>query len=1679
MGGFAAADCKRKGWTNEMADQGRTDRTAWDERALLQATLSSVGDAVIATDASGSVRFLNPVAQNLTGWTQEEAAGQPLDAVFRIVNEDTRRPVENPATRALREGTVVGLANHTILIARDGTERAIEDSAASIRDDAGRVGGCVLVFRDITERRKAERAVQDALAYAEAIVATVREPLVVLDGDLRVRTANRSFYSTFRVRPEDTEGQLLYDLGNRQWAIPALRKLLEDVLPQNTAFNDFSVEHEFPSIGRKVMLLNARKLFRQGNHSELILLAIEDVTALREEQWARREAEVRFTEMVKNVRDHSIFLTDPDGVITSWNVAAERIIGYSEAEAVGQHSSLIFTPEDVEAGVPEGELRQAREEGRAEDERWHRRKDGSRFWALGIVTPLHDPQGGLSGYSKILRDMTEWKRADEALRERQRQLEFVTDHAPVLLAQVDADRRFKFVNKPYAGRLGLHPRDVVGRHVRDVIGGEAYARIEPHVEAALRGERVEYEADVPYAGIGTQTMRVAYEPERDEEGRVVGYVAAILNISDRKKAEEQLAASRQRLQALFDNALDAILVADDQARYVDANPAASTLLGYGREELLRRGVFDVTPTPNGEAGRAAWAAFVRDGHQSGEYALRRRDGLTAVVEYRAVANVQPGLHLSVLRDVTERRRTEQALKESRERLVEAQRIAGLGSWDIDWKTKAVRWSDEMYRLFGVTPDQFRPSVEGFFAAVPAEDRPAIERAVADALAGKAPYRVDHRIVWPDGTVRVVSEQAEVAFDATGQPARFVGTMLDVTERRAAVEALRVSEARFARFMQHLPGLAWVKDAQGRYVYANDAASKTFGKPPEELYGRTDEEVFPPATAAQFRENDHKALAGGAGVRVVETLQQEDGVLHHSLVSKFPIPGTGGGTALVGGMAIDITEEVRTRAVLQESEERFRATFDQAAVGIAHVGPDGRWLRVNRKLCDILGYAPDELMGLTFQDVTHPDDLEADLAQVRRLAAGEVGTYSLEKRYVRKDRSPVWANLTVSLVRTPEGQPKYFISVVEDVTEKRRVQDALRDSEQRLRSLSDNLPQGAVYQVLGDREGRRNFLYISAGVERLFGVTPAEAVADAGSLYGLVHEEDRARVAAAEQVALRGGTPFDCEFRSRTRSGGLVWVHARSAPRPLPTGQAVWEGIVMDVTARKAAERESEVSRGRLDLVVNSVDVGLWYCDLPFDRLAWNAKVKEHFGLPPDAGVTIGTFYDRLHPDDRERTREAIERSIRDRTPYDVEYRTAGLDGRERWVRAIGRAFYAPSGEPASFDGVTVDVTERVRQEQALKDADRRKDEFLATLAHELRNPLAPLRNGLQVMKLAAGDAGAVEQARTMMERQLGQMVHLIDDLLDVSRISRGKLTLRKERVALAAVVQSAVEGSRPLIEASAHRLAVALPPDPVWLEADPTRLAQVFSNLLTNAAKYTDRGGHIALTAERQGDDVVVSVRDTGIGIAPEHLPRLFEMFSQVDTALERSQGGLGIGLALVKGLVTMHGGSIEARSEGLGKGSEFTVCLPVAGGSTAPETKHPRGDQTAVRPRRRVLVADDNRDAADSLAMMLRLHGHEVHAVHDGQEAVDAAGWFRPDLALLDIGMPRLNGFEACRRIREQTWGRGVVLVAVTGWGQEEDKRRATEAGFDHHLTKPADPAALERLLASSETLKRKGAGP
>ena len=507
-----------------------------------------------------------------------------------------------------------------------------------------------------------------------------------------------------------------------------------------------------------------------------------------------------------------------------------------------------------------------------------------------------------------------------------------------------------------------------------------------------------------------------------------------------------------------------------------------------------------------------------------------------------------------------------------------------------------------------------------------------------------------------------------------------------------------------------------------------------------------------------------------------------------------------------------------------------------------------------------------------------------------------------------------------------------------------------------------------------------------------------------------------------------------------------------------------------LASREAAARESAEHAERLRTTLASIGDGVIATDATGRITTLNAVAAELTGWTPEQaiGQPLGAVFRIVNEQTRLPVDSPATRALREGAIVGLANHTVLIakDGSETPLDDSAAPIRCKQGEIVGCVLVFRDIGERRRAERAQEETDQRKDEFLATLAHELRSPLAPIRNALSILQVARDDPQAHDRAIGIMERQLGQMVRLVDDLIDLSRIGRGSLELQLEPVEVTSVLHQALETCQPIAEAARHTVAWAPPEQSMPLNGDPVRLAQIFTNLLHNACKFTPPGGKIALQAEQDGADVVVSVSDDGIGIPPDQLDGIFDLFVQESTSAERTQGGLGIGLTLVKRLVELHGGSVEARSEGPGTGSAFVVRLPLLAEACPPRSE----PEAAPRPAGclRILVVDDNRDAADSLAMLLRITGHETHTAHDGAEAVAAAARLEPEVILLDIGLPRLDGYEACREIRQQAWARDAMIVALTGWGQDDDRRRSSEAGFDAHLVKPVDHTELLALIAN-----------
>ena len=889
------------------------------------------------------------------------------------------------------------------------------------------------------------------------------------------------------------------------------------------------------------------------------------------------------------------------------------------------------------------------------------------------------------------------------------------------------------------------------------------------------------------------------------------------------------------------------------------------------------------------------------------------------------------------------------------------------------------------------------------------------------------------------------------------------------DRDRELEASRASDLRSRTILESITDGYLTLDAQWRFDYVNPEAERILGREPGALLGKVIWDEYPGTVGTEF-EHTYRRVAAERRPESFLAFYADHGRWYD--VRAFPLPT---------GLTIYFRDvsEAKQVAALRASEERRRLALDSAELGAWNIDPPNKLLTCDERFSTIFTGASTPLDYEQAVAAVHVDDRSTVGAAIAAaIRPHDPIPYAIEYRVVHPDGAVRWvfakgrANFSAD---GPDRRLASFDGTVADITERKQAEDRLRVSEARFRTLFESIDEGfCVVEVMFDTAGKAvDYRYLEAnpaferhtGLHGVVGKTVREFVPDMDQFWF----EMFGRVATTGQPT---------RFMSEAKALQSRWfdVYAFRLGKAEDRRVAI---LINDITARRRAEERLREAEEQFRTLADNMAQFAWTADADGAINWYNRRWYDYTGTTLETMQGWG-WQAVHHPDHLDRVVERFKRFLASGEPWEDTFPLRGRDGGYRWFLSRALPIRNESGTLLRWFGTNTDVTEQretaeeLRQVAAeLSQADRRKDEFLATLAHELRNPLAPIRNSLEIIRVAASDPVAVERARRIMERQLVQMTRLVDDLLDVSRISSDKLVLRRERIDLATVVHSAVETSRPVLDAAGQQLTVTLPAEPVLLDADLTRLAQVFMNLLNNAAKFSEPGGRVALTAERDGDEVVVTVTDTGVGIPADHLGGIFQMFFQVDASLDRSLGGLGIGLTLVRRLVELHGGRVAARSDGPGTGSEFTVHLPAPPTlATVLVAAVPVAADDAARSAcgLRVLVVDDNRDAATSLAALLQLMDNEAHTAFDGVAAFEAAAKLRPDVILLDIGLPGLNGYEVARRIRAETWGRDVRLFAMTGWGQDGDKRKSQAAGFDQHLVKPVDLAVLACLLSEPE---------
>jgi len=752
---------------------------------------------------------------------------------------------------------------------------------------------------------------------------------------------------------------------------------------------------------------------------------------------------------------------------------------------------------------------------------------------------------------------------------------------------------------------------------------------------------------------------------------------------------------------------------------------------------------------------------------------------------------------------------------------------------------------------------------------------------------------------------------------------------------------------------------------------------------------------------------------------------------------------------------DISVRLRDEQALRESEERLALFAATTFEGIV-ISERGRILDCNEQFARMLGYTVQELVGRRIEELVVPNERERVAENIR------LGRESIvEHAMLRMDGGHI---IVIAHGKTtPAGAPDgRRVTAVRDITERKQTEQALRERTERYELVLAG-SQSAIWDW--DVPGRR--VHFSSQWKALRGFADDEVGDSEEEWSAGIHLDDVQQVLAAVQAHFDGKTPvFAEEYRIRCKDGELKWIFDRGIAQRDASGHVIrMAGSESDITERKQIEQALRDSQADLNRAQSVGQIGSWRLNVQRNELHWSDENHHIFGIPVGTSLTYETFLSTIHPDDRAYVDRMWTAALQG-APYDIEHRLIA-DGVVKWVRERAELEFDEQGSLLGGFGTTQDVTGLKQAEQALIEADQRKDEFLAMLAHELRNPLTPIRNAAHVLGRLSTQEPRVKWAQQVIERQVGHLTRLVDELLDVSRIVRGKVALKMEPVELATVVNQALDMARPLIDSMRHQITLRLPGQPVRLEGDPVRLAQIVLNLLDNASKYTPEGGRIEVEASVAGPVVEIRVRDNGMGIAADLLPQIFDLFQQGERTLDRSQGGLGIGLTLVKRLVELHGGLLEAHSAGAGMGSEFTIWLPVLPGTSA--TARPELLQAhPATAHCRVLVVDDDPAVSDSMSVLLQIEGHEVRVAASGEAALDLACSFRPQLVLLDIGLQGMDGYEVARLLRaQQAVDEKLCLVAVTGYGHEAARARSEEAGFDRHLVKPVSPETLCELLA------------
>jgi PAS domain S-box-containing protein len=1637
------------------------ERRRLEERHRI--TLQSIGDAVIVTDAEGRVEFLNPVAETLTGWPLAEARGKPLSRVFHIVNEQTRELAENPVQRVLKEGRVVGLANHTVLIARDGREFPIADSGAPVRDEEGRITGVVLVFRDQTDERKAQRLLAEALALNEGIVATLRHPLLVLDAQGRIVSVNRAFYTTFKEQPGSLEGRSLFELWGGQLDRPDFRQLIERVLHQDSSIEDHEVTVTLPGGEERILRLNARRLYGEARAREMILLALEDVTARVRAEQALQESYRQTRTLLANLQGMAYRCANaPDWRMLFVSEGCRELTGY-EADALLEgcpHYGDLIVPEDretvwnvVQAALALGEPYELTYR--------IRRADGELRWVWERGRGVWDESGQLRFLEGFVADVTPQKRAEEALFQSRERLRVTLESIGDAVLSTDAQGRVEYMNPVAEALTGWNREEARGKALGAVfrIANEFTRQpVENPVDRVLREGKT--------VGLANHTLLIRRDgreipiadsaaPIRDARGELTGVVLVFRDQTAEREARRAVEESEARFRSLFEGAGEMIalhrLVFDENGRPVDyrlldVNPAYERIMGLKREAVrgrLASEVYGTAPAPY----LTEFSQVTLTGRP-----LRMEIYWPPVDRYLEVSVAPFGKDgfATLSTDVTARRRAEAELRESEERFRLLSENALVGVYLFD-ESGFLYVNPAMAELFGYRPEELVGKLGPLDLTHP-EDRPLVQENVRRRLSGEVrEVRYRFRGRRKDGsTLYLEAHGARVEY--RGRPA-VLGSLIDVTERQRWEEQLANERALLRTLVDHLPVALYLKDTEGRKTLANPVDLKNLGVQTEaEVLGKTDFDFFPPDEAAAFWEDDQKVLQTGQPVlNREERLTRPDGTEEWLLTSKVPLRDAQGRVIGLAGIGLDITELKRARDLLAAERTLMRTLLNTLPLAVYAKDITGRKTLTNPVDLRFMGASSEEeVLGKSDFDFYPPEQAEVFAAEDRQVLETGEPILGREDCVVLRDGRQAWLLTYKVPIRDARGRIIGLAGCGLDITDRKRAEEALARERALLRTIVNTVPM-VVYAK--DLQGRKTLTnpedlrYLCAGSEE-------EVLGKID--FDFYPPEQAARFAEEDRRVIETGQPLlNYEERVVLRDGTVAWKIASKVPLRDETGKIIGLcGCGLDITEWKKAQERLQEQAALLEAANDAI-------------LVWTVDHEIRYANASAAGL-LGRDRAELVGHRLEEVPELIfpgladaERQVQESGEWTGEIRIRQATGGER-VALVRWTLLRdlPEGPPRVL-AILTDITERKEIEARFLHAQRMQaiGALAGGIAHDLNNLLAPILMAAPLLRETTEDP----EARAMLEtvEQCAQRgADIIRQLLTFARGTPGARVPVPVRHLLREMDKIIRETFPRNIQSDLHA------PRELWsVLGDPTQLHQALMNLCVNARDAMPQGGTLRLAAEnvyvdesyaafdanaKPGPYVCITVSDTGVGIPPEIRDRIFDPFFTTKDVGK----GTGLGLPTVLGIVRGHNGFLRFKSI-VGQGTTFEVYLP----ATQVEAAEPATVEPDLPPRAQgemILVVDDEAGVRDMLRRTLEKHGYEVLLAGEGGEALQLFERYahRVQAVLTDMLMPGMDGPALIQELHRR--GVSLPVIGMTGVAERVTVVRLEDLRVESLLRKP-----------------------